>query len=139
MKNINKFLEFSESLKLVRNDYLEIDGKFLIDNIYTDLLPNDGIINKVNLPRTTILIGRKGTGKSTIFQKSQKDIDKNKKYLSIYIDVTSLYGSSTPTLPSDVEKLPEELDSKEKLHRALKKSLPGLDPFWPRWIIEVKT
>lgn len=107
MQNISKFLEFAESLKLVRNDQVENDGKLVIDDIYTDLLPNEGVISKVNLPRTTILVGRKGTGKSTIFQKSQKEIDKNKKYLSIYIDVKSLYDNSSPKLPPEVDGLPE--------------------------------
>lgn len=104
-EKIEKFLEFAESLKLVRNDYVESDGKKIIEEIYTDLLPNNGVINKVVLPRTTVLIGRKGTGKSTIFQKAQIELDKNKKCLSIYIDVKSLYDNSTPTLPEEIEKL----------------------------------
>ncbi|GHT14347.1 hypothetical protein AGMMS4956_12010 [Bacteroidia bacterium] len=87
-----------------------MDGNVVIDDIYTDLLPNNGILNRVNLPRTTILVGRKGTGKSTIFQKSQKEIDKNKKNLSIYIDVKTLYDNSTPKLPTEIEKLPESIE-----------------------------
>lgn len=67
MADINTFLEFAESLKLVRRANLEKEGKTIIEKIYTDLLPNNGVINKVNLPRTTIVVGRKGTGKSTIF------------------------------------------------------------------------
>lgn len=106
-ETIEKFLEFAESLKLVRNDYLENAGKKIIEEIYTDLLPHNGVINKVILPRTTILIGRKGTGKSTIFQKAQVELDKNKKCLSIYIDVKSLYDNSTPTLPNEIEDLKE--------------------------------
>lgn len=99
MENIDKFLEFAESLKLVRKADLEIEGDSKIDEIYTDLLPNNGIINRVNLPRTTILIGRKGTGKSTIFLKSQNDLDKKKQNLTIYIDAKSLYDNSSPSLP----------------------------------------
>ena len=38
----------------------------------------------------------------------------------------------------DLDELPGELNTKEKIHRALMNSLPGLDPFWPRWIVEVK-
>ncbi|MGB3107483.1 hypothetical protein [Sphingobacterium siyangense] len=103
------FLEFAESLKLVRRAKLEdlVKDKG-IDDIYTDLLPNNGIINKLNLPRTTLLVGRKGTGKSTIFQKSQKDLIKNKRCISIYIDVKSLIDNSTPTF-SDAVESPEEL------------------------------
>ena len=110
MRNINKFLEFSESLKLVRRTRIEdfLDQKN-IDDIYTDLLPKNGVINKVNLPRTTILIGRKGTGKSTIFQKSQKDLVTNKNCITVYIDVKSLYDNSTPDLDQKAETLSLDL------------------------------
>jgi len=106
MRDNQKFLEFAESLKLVRKTRIEdfIEDKS-IDDIYTDLLPNNGIINKLNLPRTTLLIGRKGTGKSTIFQKSQKDLISNKKCISIYIDVKSLFDNSTPEIPEEAKKL----------------------------------
>lgn len=109
MKEKQKFLDFAESLKLVRKTRIEdfIDDKN-IDDIYTDLLPNNGIINKLNLPRTTLLIGRKGTGKSTIFQKSQKDLISNKKCISIYIDVKSLFDNSTPEIPNEVKDLSQD-------------------------------
>jgi len=111
MNNKDKFLDFAESLKLVRKTRVEdfISDK-TIDDIYTDLLPNNGIINKLNLPRTTILVGRKGTGKSTIFQKSQKDLIANKKCISIYIDVKSLYDNSTPEIPEEALSLGKELN-----------------------------
>jgi hypothetical protein len=103
------FLEFAESLKLVRKTRIEdfIDDSS-IDDIYTDLLPNNGIITRLNLPRTTILVGRKGTGKSTIFQKSQKDLVSNKKCISIYIDVKSLFDNSTPLIPSEIANFDKE-------------------------------
>lgn len=106
MTEKTKFLDFAESLKLVRQTRIEdfIEDKN-IDDIYTDLLPNNGIINKLNLPRTTLLIGRKGTGKSTIFQKSQKDLVSNKKCISIYIDVKSLFDNSTPDIPEEAKTL----------------------------------
>lgn len=102
MNNSDRFLEFAESLKLVRKTRIEdfVNDK-TIDDIYTDLLPNNGVISRLNLPRTTILVGRKGTGKSTIFQKSQKDLVANKKCISIYIDVKSLYDNSSPNFPHD--------------------------------------
>ncbi|MFQ7597089.1 hypothetical protein [Clostridium sp.] len=43
--DINKYLKFAESLKLVRNEVLEDnDSKDLIDEIYTDLLPQNGVM-----------------------------------------------------------------------------------------------
>jgi hypothetical protein len=38
----------------------------------------------------------------------------------------------------DHDKLPAGLKTKDAIHQALKQALPGLDPFWPRWIVEVK-
>lgn len=104
MDEKKKFLEFAESLKLVRKTRIEdfIEDK-TVDDIYADLLPNNAIINKLCLPRTTILVGRKGTGKSTIFQKAQKDLISNKKCISIYIDVKSLYDNSTPSIPEEIK------------------------------------
>lgn len=111
MSDNKRFLEFAESLKLVRKNRLEdyIQEKD-IDDIYTDLLPNNGIITKLNLPRTTILVGRKGTGKSTIFKKSQKDLISNKKCISIYIDVKTLFDNSMPEIPEEVKSLGPELN-----------------------------
>ncbi|HLO58625.1 MAG TPA: hypothetical protein VK179_07775 [Bacteroidales bacterium] len=110
MTEKNQFLKLAESLKLVRKTRIEdfVEDK-TIDDIYTDLLPKDGILNKLNLPRTTILVGRKGTGKSTIFQKSQKDLISNKKCISIYIDVRTLYENSSPDLPEGADGISSEL------------------------------
>lgn len=107
--DIDKFLKFAESLKLVRNEAIEAPySKNIIDKIYTDPLPHDGIINKVNLPRTTIIMGRKGTGKSTIFQKSIKDMSTDKNAICIYIDVKTLYDNSTPLIIGDSPNMSPE-------------------------------
>lgn len=70
------FLLFAESLKLVRKADVEKEDVNVINDVYTDLLPNNSIISKFNLPQTSILMGRKGTGKSTIIQKSMFDVAK---------------------------------------------------------------
>lgn len=102
MKNINEFLEFATSLKLIRSAEIEKNGKEIIDAVYTDLLPENGVLQMVNLPRTSILKGRKGTGKSTIFDKSQKDMLSNSEVITIYIDVKTLYDNASPVLNIDV-------------------------------------
>lgn len=103
MNNQTDFLKFATSLKLVRKAKIEHDGKNVIDEIYTDLLPNNGILQQVNLPRTSILKGRKGTGKSTILQKSIADMIQNKDVITVYIDVKTLYDGATPTLNTAIE------------------------------------
>lgn len=111
MENTKEFLEFATSLKLIRKAEIEKDGKDIIDSVYTDLLPNNGVLQMVNLPRTSILKGRKGTGKSTIFKKSQKDMLDNSEIVTIYVDVKTLYDNATPILNIDesVECYKEEI------------------------------
>ncbi|HLX64771.1 MAG TPA: AAA family ATPase [Planctomycetota bacterium] len=38
----------------------------------------------------------------------------------------------------DFSKLPSGMKTKEEIHKELLRLLPGMDPFWPRWIVEVK-
>lgn len=99
MDNIKEFSNFSESLKLNQKaELLDEDGVNLIDRFYTDLFPNNAVNDKVNLPNTTVLVGRKGTGKSTIFQKSMSDLMKGSQVLPIYLDVKTIYDRATPVL-----------------------------------------
>jgi hypothetical protein len=35
----------------------------------------------------------------------------------------------------DSTALPENLRSRDEIHRELQRVLPGHDPFWPRWIV----
>lgn len=99
MKNIKEFSKFSESLKLNQKaELLDNDGKNLINEFYTDLFPNNAVNDKVNLSNTTILIGRKGTGKSTIFQKSMLDQISTSNVLPLYLDVKTIYDRATPIL-----------------------------------------
>ncbi len=35
-----------------------------------------------------------------------------------------------------IQDLPERLKTKEEIHEALKKTLGGQDPFWPRWMVK---
>lgn len=104
MTDIKEFLQFSESLKLNQKAELtDSDGKTLIKDVYTDLFPENAVNDKVNLANTTIIIGRKGTGKSTIFQKSILDQIENKHVLPLYIDVKTIFDRATPSLTYENE------------------------------------
>ena len=90
-----KFSNVAESLKKYRRaDLLDSDGKSVLDKLYVDLLDGDVILNKCLLDNTTFLIGRKGTGKSTIFLKLENEYRKKKEYLPCYVDVKTVYESS---------------------------------------------
>jgi hypothetical protein len=43
---------------------------------------------------TTFLVGRKGTGKSTVFQRVQADLRHKTGYASAYVDIKTVYESS---------------------------------------------
>lgn len=62
------FLKAIASLKKYRRaDLIDEEGNNLLEKLYTDLLPDNYILNQSLQDNTTFLIGRKGTGKSTIF------------------------------------------------------------------------
>ncbi len=74
-KEIDGFFEAVESLKKYRRaDLIDERGRNLLKELYTDLLPNDHILKKSLKENTTFLIGRKGTGKSTIFLRLEQEL-----------------------------------------------------------------
>jgi hypothetical protein len=92
------FHDATQSLKRYRRAELQTDaGKNLIDKLYEDPLPNNHVLDVMLRPNTTFLIGRKGTGKSTVFQRTQYELRKNrefKTYLSAYLDIKTVWESS---------------------------------------------
>ena len=91
----DKFSNVAESLKKYRRAELrDENGKNVLDEMYVDLMVGDVVIKKCLLDHTTYLIGRKGTGKSTIFLKLESEYRKKKQYLPCYIDVKTVFESS---------------------------------------------
>lgn len=95
-KQLSSFEEAAQSLKRYRRAELinEASGASLIAELYVDPLPNDHIVQTMLKANTTFLIGRKGTGKSTIFQRVQHELRKRPNYTSAYIDIKTVYESS---------------------------------------------
>ncbi|MHC0444571.1 hypothetical protein ACWA1F_04135 [Flavobacterium sp. 3-218] len=121
-KQSNGFFEAVESLKKYRRaDLIDEKGRNLLKELYTDLLPNDYILKKSLKENTTFLIGRKGTGKSTIFLRLEQELRDKKGYLPCYLDVKTIYESSQTKLSriSEVEKLlPAEIVEKYLIERS---------------------
>ena len=91
-----KFLAITNSLRQYRRAELKDFDKDLgntpaIDLLYTDPLPANAILEQVLSPNTTFLLGRKGTGKSTVFAEAQSVIRKKADSISIYLDVKSIH------------------------------------------------
>ncbi|MCL8006123.1 hypothetical protein M8845_01660 [Gelidibacter japonicus] len=126
-KQMNGFFEAVESLKKYRRaDLIDEKGRNLLKELYTDLLPNDFILQKSLKENTTFLIGRKGTGKSTIFLRLEQELREKKGYLPCYLDVKTIYESSQTRLSriSEVENLlPSDIVEKYLIERSFIQSV----------------
>ena len=89
------FLDIVDSLSRYRRaELIDDKNKNLIEELYVDPLDNDLVLKSMMKNNTTLLIGRKGTGKSTIINRFQHEIRKTDNKISLYIDVNSLFGTS---------------------------------------------
>jgi predicted DNA-binding transcriptional regulator len=123
------FRAVAQSLKLYRRAELEDEStqKSLINNLYVDPLPAEHVFRTILKPNTTFLIGRKGTGKSTIFQRTQYELRHMSGYASAYVDIkTAFEESSTDPLLIDQlgpDTLAPEQIRKLRLYRAFIKTV----------------
>uniref|UniRef100_UPI003561BF9E hypothetical protein n=1 Tax=Roseovarius sp. TaxID=1486281 RepID=UPI003561BF9E len=90
----SKFLKISDTLRQYRRaelkDFEEDLGADPLKKLYCDPLPGDSILNTVTSSNTTFILGRKGTGKSTVFARAQSIYRNGNSVIPIYIDVKSL-------------------------------------------------
>jgi hypothetical protein len=93
--NPDRFAKIAESLRQYRRaempDFEDEIGGNPVDLLYVDPLESDAVLKTVTLNSTTFLVGRKGTGKSTVFAKAQIELRKRSDAISIYVDVKSLH------------------------------------------------
>ncbi|MGN2244949.1 hypothetical protein ACFWZU_15750 [Frateuria sp. GZRR33] len=93
--DINKFAKIAESLRQYRRaelkDFEKEVGSKPVDQLYVDPLPGEAVLQSVLSSNTTFLLGRKGTGKSTVFAKAQAALRQRRDIITVYIDVKSLY------------------------------------------------
>lgn len=156
--NPQKFARIAESLRQYRRaelgDFQEELGSHPIDTLYVDPLPGDAVLNSVLSSNTVFLLGRKGTGKSTIFARAQNAFRQRKDILSTYVDVKSLYdvidASEIPTLLTeeadvDIGVYRAHMLRKAFLGKVLAELLKEIDSLcddmslWDRWLGKKKT
>jgi len=109
------FLELTDSLSKYRRAELKNDsGENLIESLYVDPLENDLVLKSMLKNNTTLLIGRKGTGKSTIINRFQHEIRKSHDKLSLYVDVKALFEQTKKSYfdlnPYDINLSGENLE-----------------------------
>ena len=108
---ISGFRSAAESLKLFRRaDLTDPEhNTSLIDELYEDPLPEEAVFRNVLRASTTFVIGRKGTGKSTVFQRLQSELRRSRYQTSAYVDIKTVYESSQLD-PLLLERLAKEQD-----------------------------
>jgi hypothetical protein len=100
---IDRFKVLVKSLKKYeRAEQIDEAGQNIIEELYTDPLEGDFVLESMLEDQTTLLIGRKGTGKSTIISRFQHEIRKDKTKLSLYIDVRTIYEQASNSTPKNI-------------------------------------
>ncbi len=120
------FAKIAESLRQYRradlSDFEDYVGAQPVDKLYVDPLPDDGILGMVLSSNTTFVLGRKGTGKSTIFSRAQSAIREKGDNISIYIDVKALYDllgeSGVPVSRIEDKNISEDVLREHLLRKA---------------------
>jgi hypothetical protein len=93
---IESFQELTLSLqKWRRAEVLDEDNTNVAPLLYEDPLPDSQLLKRFLRANTTIVVGRKGTGKSTLIQKAEAELRESDRVASIYIDVKTLHTGTT--------------------------------------------
>jgi predicted ATP-binding protein involved in virulence len=104
--DLKGFAEAAHSLKLYRRADLrdDVTDRSLIGRLYVDPLQNDAVLETMLRESTTFLIGRKGTGKSTVFQRAQHALRLKHNSVSAYVDIKTVYEASDvdPAIPTQL-------------------------------------
>lgn len=121
-KDRDDFYKAADSLKrFKRSEIKDEKERSLIGTLYTDLLPENQVFKMILSDNTTFLIGRKGTGKSTIILRLESEYRSKDDYLPCYIDTKTVFESTK----SDYQNLdylkgriPEEVLGKYLVERS---------------------
>lgn len=82
---------FKSMIKSGRPDVTDEQNNSLIPNVYVDLYENNYVLRQVIDDNHTLLKGRKGTGKSTIFLRAEQELLQSRDKVCIYINLQSIY------------------------------------------------
>lgn len=122
-QHLDGFREAAQSLKLYRRaELLDENGRPLIKQLYVDPLPEDHVFRTLLKPHTTFVIGRRGTGKSTIFERVRHELKQSRSCIATCINLKSLQ-EAIRTDPSKTTKALTDEAKRFLLHRAFLQSL----------------
>jgi hypothetical protein len=94
-KRVRSQQNFGQALETLRrinrSDLRDAKGRSVVRQLYVDPLPGEAVLSKVLQPRPTLILGRRGTGKSTLIERAQSEIKERDQSLTAYLDVRGLY------------------------------------------------
>jgi len=94
-RDIETFNKAVESLRQYRRyEIVDENNNNLLDDLYVDPIEGNALLRLCLKDNTTVLVGRKGTGKSTIFMKMQSELRKSKEIMTCYIDVKAIFDTA---------------------------------------------
>lgn len=124
-----KFSKVAESLRQYRRaellDFEDDVGEKPVDLVYVDPLPDDSVLNSVLSGNTTFVLGRKGTGKSTLFAKAQSILRERGKTISVYLDVKTLHEVVAAAEQPSLKALDKDIDPVVTRSHLLRKEALG--------------
>jgi hypothetical protein len=92
VRSERNFGQALETLRRINRSALtDAKGNSVVRQLYVDPLPGEGALGKVLQPRPTLILGRRGTGKSTLIERAESELREHNKSLTAYIDVRGLY------------------------------------------------
>lgn len=99
-KHFDDFQIAVDSLTLYgRSDVVdERSGSSLLSELYVDPLATGSVIQKMSANKSTLLVGRKGVGKSTIFQRLQYDLRTSQQTVCAYMDIRAVFANAENVL-----------------------------------------
>lgn len=111
------FDQMVDSLKMYqRYELKDKNRKDILDKVYVDPIENDGILNLCLKDNTTVLIGRRGTGKSTIFMRMQNELRKQNDIMTCCLKCGCKNSIQEKRVLSDEERSEiEEIEKKDNL------------------------
>jgi DNA-binding MarR family transcriptional regulator len=106
MTKIDKFSLLAKSLTLYNRHSLDdiVEGTNLtVEDLYIDPLQSGGIQSLVLQSRFLMLLGRKGTGKSILFDLCQKNLNTTKDSVGVYVNCFNVYLEHTYDVTAQME------------------------------------
>jgi hypothetical protein len=124
-----KFDRITESLRRYhRADLREFEpeiGKRPIERTYVDPLADDAVLRRVLASETAFVLGRRGSGKSTVFARAQSEILGRDRDIAIHVDVKSLYEPILSDGTSDFDVLDATIRTELLQEHRLRKAFLG--------------